>query len=278
MTLEYFNHIHILTILLTAGFILIFYFTLRNRSMFAKDVALFILMGFNLSQHLFKFAFWPHLWGTGFGLINTAYNVCAIFIISSPFIYLNKSALLKQFVAYVGTIGATITIIFPQWFIGIKIFSWEFWRFWTCHTLLASTSILPALWGMVKFDYRDGWKFGLIFLLMLSLILTNNTVFTLAFGDATPQTLYDALLNQNPLWMMSPSGGFEKLKPVFEAMSPSIFLETDTHPYIPILWYAIPMYLMITVLAYLFGAVLDRKRLFGETKTMIKFNKPACRL
>ena len=270
MVLTYFNYAHILTLLLSAGLISAFYFPLRKKSLYAKEVALFVLMGFNFAQHLLKFLIWPHLWGTGFGVGNTAYNVCAILIIATPFVYLGKSALLKQYMAYVGTIGAAITLVFPYWFAGIDILSSEFWRFWTCHTLLVATSLLPALWGTVEFDYRDGWKFGLIFLLMLSLILTNNTAFFLAFGEATTDTLYDALLAQNPLWMMSPAGGFEALKPVFEALSPGIFLQTDTHPYIPILWYAIPMYLMVTIIAYILGGAIDRKRLIGSSRKMIK--------
>ena len=275
MVLNYFNYAHIITLLASAGFIAAFYFPLRNKSVFAKEVAIYFLMGVNITQHFFKFLIWPHLWGTGLGIGNTAYNVCAILIIASPFVYLGKSTLLKQYVAYVGTIGAAVTLFFPYWFIGIDFLSWEFLRFWTCHTLLVATSLLPALWGLVKFDYRDGWKFGLIFLLMLALILTNNIAFLLAFGEATSDTLYDALLAHNPLWMMSPAGGFEALKPVFEGLSPSIFLETESHPYIPILWYAIPMYIMFTIIAYILGGVIDRKRLWGSTKTLIKVKNTA---
>ena len=272
MIINYFNYTHIITLFPAALFIAVCYFSLRNRSAFAKETAMYILMGFNLTQHFFKFLIWPHLYGSGFGLINTAYNVCAILIISSPFVFVSKSNLLKQYITYVGTIGATVTLIVPYWFIGSTILTWEYARFWTCHTLLVATSLLPALWGLVEFDYRDGWKFGLVFLTMLTLILANNTVFLLVLGNATKDTLYDALLSNNALWMMGPGGGVEGFRLIFEALSPSFLLETETHPYIPVLWYAIPMYAMITVIGYPLGFLTDRKRLLGNTQTLIKVN------
>ena len=270
MTLNYFNYAHFLTILAAAGFIAIFYFTLKNRSSSAKEMAVYILMGINLTQHFYKSFFWPHVWGSGFGIINTAYNVCAILIISSPLIFVSRSPVLKQYIAYVGTIGPAVSMLVPYWFIGSTMLQWEYLRFWTCHTLLLATSLLPALWGMVKFNFRDGWKFGFVFLAMLSLILLNDTVFLLILGAATKKTLYDTLLAYNPLWTMAPQGGIEQFKAVFEALSLPFLLETESHPYIPILWYAIPMYLLITLAGYILGAITDRKRVFGQSRHMIE--------
>lgn len=254
--INYFNYVHLVTLIAAAGFVAAIYFPLRNRSIFAKEVALFSLMILNLTQHLFKSFFWPHLWGSGFGIINTAYNVCAILIISSPFVLLSGNNLLKQFVAYVGTIGPAVTLMVPYWFVGQTVFTWEFARFWTCHTLLVATSLLPALWGMVKFNRRDGWKFGLVFIAMLTLILANDAVFLLVLGQATTETLYSELSARNPLWTMGPFGGIESLKYAFEVLSPGFLRE----PYIPVLWYAIPLYLYITAIAYLLGRITDRRR------------------
>lgn len=253
MILNYFNYTHIITLLAAAGLIAALYFSLRKRSVFAKEMAVLVLMAINLTQHFFKFFIWPHMWGTGFDVINTAYNVCAILIIASPLVYLGKSSLLRQFVAYVGTIGPAVTLLVPYWYIGSTILAWDYLRSWTCHTLLCATSLLPALWGMVKFNYRDGWKFGFVFIAMLALILLNDAVFLLALGQATTQTLHETLVARNPLWTMGPSGPFESLGRIFEAFTPKIFLD----PYIPILWYAIPMYLMVTLVGYALGGLLD---------------------
>ena len=270
MILKLFNGTHIVTLLAAALLISGCHFGLRNKSTTAKEVAIYILMVFNIFQHFFKYFFWPHLWGTGFGLINTAYNVCAILIIAQPFVFVTKSSVLKQFVTCVGTIGPTLTLLVPYWFVGSDISgSWDYLRSWTCHAVLLATSLLPALWGMIKFDWRNGWKFGLVFLAMLSLILLNDTVFLLALGEATKETLYDVLVSYNPFWTMGPFGGIEQLKVIFTSLSPSFLLETGSHPYIPILWYALPMYLLVCIAGYFIVFVLDRKRMWGEPKRMI---------
>lgn len=266
MILNYFNLTHILTLFVAAGLIAAVYFALRNRTVFAKEIAVLVLMGLNLTQHFFKFFLWPHMWGTDFDIVNTAYNVCAILIIASPVVYLSKSNLLKQFVAYVGTIGPAVTLLVPYWYIGSTILAWDYLRSWTCHTLLLATSSLPALWGLVKFNFRDGWKFGFVFLAMLALILLNDAVFMLVLGQATKETLYDTLVARNPLWTMGPSGPFESLGRIFEAFTPKIFLD----PYVPILWYAIPMYLMVTIVAYALGGVLDRTPQSDSVPTLKK--------
>lgn len=266
MILNYFNYTHIITLLAAAGLIAALYFSLRKRSVFAKEIAVLVLMGLNLTQHFYKFFLWPHMWGSGFDIVNTAYNVCAILIIASPIVYLSKNSLLRQFVAYVGTIGPAVTLLVPYWFIGSTILTWEYLRSWTCHTLLLATSLLPALWGLVKFNYRDGWKFGFIFLAMLALILLNDAVFMLALGQATKETLYDTLVERNPLWTMGPSGPFESLGRIFEAFTPKIFLD----PYIPVLWYAIPMYLLITIAGYALGGVFDASPQSGAVPTLKK--------
>ena len=274
MIIYYFNYVYILCLLLAAAFIAALFFALRKRSVFAKEIALYILMGINISQHFFKFFIWPHMWGWGFGLTNTAYNVCAILIIASPFVYVSGNSLLKQFITYVGTIGPGLTLCIPYWFIGKTVLDWEYLRFWTCHTLLVATSLLPALWGFVKFNYRDGWKFGLIFLAMQSLILLNDTVFLLALGRATKETLYDALLAENPLMIIAPPEGAQKFKILFEIFTPHFLLETKTHPYIPILWYAIPLYIYFTLAGYILGCTIDRRWMKSDELTL-RIHKPA---
>ena len=264
MIIQYLNYTHILTLLATAALIAAFYFLLRNHSVLAKEIALYSLMGFNVTQHFFKFFFWPHMWGAGFGIENTAYNVCAILIIASPFVFVTKNTVLKQYMAYVGSIGPALALIIPYWFIGKTIFDWEFLRFWTCHALLVATSLLPALWGFVKFNFHDGWKFGLIFLVMQALILLNDTIFLLVLGYATKETLYTALLIQNPLMIIAPSEGARKFKIFFEILSPHFLLETKSHPYIPILWYAVPVYVYITAIAYMLGCSIDRRWLKSD--------------
>ena len=152
------------------------FFLLRKRRPAIQKLALLILMLLNIGQHLAKSIVWPHLWGTGFSLINTAYNVCAFLILLSPFALLSKSQGLKDFMTYVGTCGPLLAITVPYWFTGQDLLQWEVARFYVCHDLLIATSVLPALLGLHRPSYKSFWKIPLLFFLMLILILFNDAV------------------------------------------------------------------------------------------------------
>lgn len=249
MILQYFNYAYFLVLLGTFGLFFAIWFPLRNRSLYAKQVAIAVVVAANVSQHLFKFCVWPHMFGQSFGLVETAYNVCAFLILLSPIAHFGKSGILKQFISYVGTVAGLIALFVPYWFIGKNILSWDFARSWTCHTLLFVSSLLPAAWRMVKFRLADGWKMGFVFLLMLTLVFANNAIFMVAFGDSTQETVFRDLFQQNAFWMMGPPSAFEGVGKVLVQLCPSFFRLPDGG-FIPILWYAIPMYSGITALIY----------------------------
>ena len=80
---------------------------------------------------------------------------------------------------------------------------------------------------------------------------------------------------------MHPPASFGWLSNIISALSPNIFIgNAEGNVYIPILWYAIPMYIFITVLAFAIGALLDREGFkafivsakdgFLKTKTFFK--------
>lgn len=233
---------HICILLLAAALPAAAYFLLKNRSEGEKRDALFYLMLINLIQHFFKSFLWPHLAGKGFGLENTAYNVCALFIIVSPIVFLAKSEAAKRFLVCVGTVAGSLPLIIPFWFYGQSPFSWEFARAFFCHVLLLTTSLLPALFGFTRPTFRGAWKTGAMFLLTLSVVWLDNLLFT---GG---EKVYETMLARNPLWLVAPPEGFH-LFPVFELFGRPV----------PLLWYAPHFYASITVLAAILGAVCDRR-------------------
>lgn len=257
MTISYGSPAYCLYLFVSAAVVILIYRLFRYRSERAKGAVLFILAGLNLFQHLFKFIVWPHLYGTGFNLRNTAYNVCAYMIMITPFVLASKNMLWRQFTTYIGTAGGALALIVPQWFIGQTIFRWEFLRFWTCHTLLLATSILPPLWNQTRFYARDGWKTAALFFLMLFVILADNVVFICGgfYKGGNKDTLYESLLVLNPLWMMRPPELFPWLKRVIELLTFPFFLGNGERPYTPILWYFLPMFLLISAGGTAVGAV-----------------------
>ena len=200
--------------------------------------------------------------GEGFGLMNTAYNICAFLIIVTPFAILFDRELLLEFIACLGTAAGTLPLLLPYWFYGQTPFAWEFLRAWTCHVLLASSSSLFLLFGLVRFRFRHCFRFGFLFTAMLAIVFINDAfVFALTDGRAG---LYERLLALNPLWTMGPAERYPLLASLFKSCSPAFLLGSATHGYTPVFWYAVPFYIIITIIAFLLGAFLDRDNFLGN--------------
>lgn len=254
--MKLFDAMHMASLLGIAVLFIGLYFPLRKRSKRAQLIALGIIMGLNILQHIFKIFVWPHMWGEGYSVKETAYNVCAFLILLCPFSVYGKSDLLKQFQFYIGTCAGIFAPLFPLWFLNTSLLSWEFVRFWVCHTLLFLSSFLPGLFGMVKFRMRDGWKFGFLFLGMLALILANNALFLTLFGYRD-EAFTEQLFAQGVVWMMGPPAGDNLLKDILVALCFPIFKGGEGTHYTPILWYALPVYASITAAGYALGALAE---------------------
>ena len=267
-------------LLLSAGFVVGIYFLFRKRSARTKKAVLLVLMLLNIEQHLLKSFVWPHLYGQGFTYQNTCYNVCASLILLSPFIFFFGKGALRDALVYVGTAGTLLAVVVPFWFSGQDVFSWEVLRFYVCHVLLITTSILPALWGLTELSYRRFAFVPLFFFGLLILILMNAVIcVSLGLVGKGTGSLFETLYSLNPCWVMHPAPpkGFEWVTPVLEAFTPPVFLGAGTRPYTPLLWYAIPMYLLLALLSLLIGILVDHRRfaadlrkLFRKKKTQVK--------
>lgn len=274
----YFMYI-ILPLALCAGL----YFLFRKKSYFAKRILVISIASLNLLQHLMKPIIYPQYFGTGFSYLESAYNMCAFLIIISPFVILFGSTLMRDFLTYLGTTAGMIAILVPYWFIGQSAFQWEAYRFYLCHSLLFASSILPSLLGLHKIKFRNFYKIGFVFFFALIMILFNDTVFVALglYPETDINDLFASLSLINPCWCMHPPEGFGWLSNMISALSPNIFLgNADGKIYIPILWYAVPMYILITFIAFVLGAIFDRdgfnafisylKNAFSKAKALSK--------
>ncbi len=275
MVLQVFSASHILVLLVSAGLIFAVYFPLRHALEVTKRNVIILLMALNILQHFFKHIIYPHIFSRGLHLDNTAYNICAFLILFSPLFHFGKSRSARQFIAYVGTIAGAVALIVPFWFFGKNIFApnviSEFIRFYTCHELLFITSLLPVLWKRTEFCHRDGWKFGLYFIGMLAFILLNNTIVLLMTDRGAASDLYQSLMSANAAGLMGPPSNnspFNALIAAVEVLSPSIFLGGAGRVCTPILWYAIPLYYGITFIAFILGAIFDRKNFVADFRAV----------
>lgn len=270
MTIRYGSFAYFLYIFIALGITAGLYFLLRKRSEKAKKITVFSLMLVNALQHFFKFLIWPHLWNSEFGLVNTVYNMCAFLIVVSPIIFLIGGDAWKNFITYVGSVAGMIAMVVPHWFVGLPAFSWEAIRFYFCHTFLFLTSILPALLGIYKINYRTCWKLPFLFFLGMVIIVFNDVICTsLGFLDGKDD-LYGTLYSLNSVFIMHPPEAFPIMGKICAVFTPEAWES------VPLLWLAIPMYLLISIASFGLGAAFDRGRFKQDFERFAEWVKITC--
>ncbi len=269
MTLTYFSLPHILYILLAAGTVVGLYFLLRKRSEKMQRAVILGIMLLNVLQHLSKLNIYPQYDG-GFNALSSAYNMCAALILASPVAYISKSKFLRDFVFYIGASAGIVAILVPYWNIGDPAFSWEIYRFLICHILLLAGSILPLLLGHHKPSWKCFSTLGLGFFAFLALIILNDIIFIyigLYPGLEIYDNLYDALARANPVWAFVPPDDFPFVEAVAKFFAPDILVgDNATGRCAPVLWYFIPVYLAITLIALPICALCDLKNFKSDMK------------
>jgi len=246
---------YFLTIFAAALIVASVYFLFKGKP-FAEDCALFCLAVGNLLQHFYKPFVWPHLRGGMFSYIQTAYNVCAFLIIVTPFVLIWGNSLFKQFVCFVGTFGGILPFIVPQWFIGKSIFTWEFLRGFVCHVLLLCTSLLPLLWKKTRLSEHNALAVGIGFFGMLGLVFSDNLICIVAGLMGKNAPLWETMLRLNPLWIMSPPQTFPLFNAILNGFSFGI--KCGPLPYVPVLWYFLPMFSVVFLVFAFMGKISDK--------------------
>ena len=272
--MAYGSPFYIFSLMLPVFFTVLLRWTLRRCSEKIRRHAVLVLMLINTAQHLLKPWIYPHFAGTGFSALTSAYNMCAAVILISPLVLLWGNRFFRNFV-FMGFTAGIIAIAVPYWFIGMEVsrLGWEYLRFFLCHALLFTTSMLTRLCGLHKPSYREFWQPGLAFLLALGLILLNNVVFiTLGlYPGVEGLGLYEALCHVNPCMMMGPSQDTLWLTDLMKYFTPGIFLgENPAGAFAPILWYALPLYLGQSLVTFFCFAISDWQNFSADLKKLFR--------
>ncbi|MBQ9762092.1 MAG: YwaF family protein [Oscillospiraceae bacterium] len=251
------------------------WFLLRKRSQRFQRIAILSIMLLNVFQHFFKALIYPQYAGQGFTSISSAYNMCAVLIMFSPVAFLMKNRFLKNFFYYVGSIAGIAAVAVPVWYIGKEIpdLGWDYFRFYICHAGLFVTSLLPLLLGLHKPSYKEFWTVGIAFLLSLCLILFNDLIFmTLGlYEGADIHDFYGSMLKINPCGLMAPPEALPWIEGLVGLFSPSFLMgQNPAGLYVPILWYAIPLYLGVSFIAFVLFTLSDWKQFKADICKLLK--------
>lgn len=268
MIMQYGNFAYFFYPILVIAFTVGAYFLLRRRTERTKRIVLLAMMLVNILQHFLKKFIYPQYWGTAFDWrICTAYNLCALLIIIAPLVLLGRSALWKDFLILFGTNAGVVTMAVPYWYIGETIWQWDVFRYYFCHGLLSSSSLLIALLGLRRPDWRNFWKIPFMFFLSLILVCFNDIVVWAVRG--AEGDLWQVLYGYNPCWLFHPIEQFGFIVPVIDFFTPDVFMGdlATGEPFTPLMWYFIPMYLLIAVLAFIITALADHKQFAEDWRT-----------
>ena len=245
----------------------VLYFIFRDKSDLVKKTAVLIIALLNTLQHILKPYIYPQYHGESLGARSTAYNMCALLILISPIVWLVGSELWKNFIFYIGSIAGFSSILVTYWLAEPME---EQIRFVICHGLLFVSSFLPLLFGIFHVNYRKFWKLPFVFFGCLMILIVNNIItFTMGIaGDTGSLTLFDFLYRENPCWAMHPPHDYPYVLDMVKLFTPDLFLGAKGGVETPILWMAIPLFLLITVVGFILGAVLDFERFSSDAKKL----------
>ena len=247
MILQYGNIYHILSIIIPFIILFLLYFILRNRETRTKKIVVFILMLINLIQHIFKpFVWYPIYHGNINVTIITAYNLCACLIILSPIVFLINNRFFKESMFYFGFFAGFVAIVVPYWFIGHDIKTWEYLRFYVCHSLLIITSLLPHMIHLFDIKFSHFPLYALFFLTCELIVICNNLCVNFFKNGYDLKLAYETLYKSNPIWVMHPNENFEAYNDILRTINIKPLYDSG----LPFLWNIIPLYLGITVIGF----------------------------
>lgn len=265
MIIKYANFPYFLYIFIAAAFTTGLFFILKNKSDRTKKIVIFVLIAINSLQHIFKQFLYPQ-YEAGFSYICSAYTLCALFIIIYPFIFVSKSQLLKDSMFFFGSVAGLFAIFIPYAAVAEQreAFCAESIRYYLCHTLLLSTSLLPVLLKIHKVNYKNAFKIPLVFFAAQGIVLLNDAIL-ISSGNLenwNAGTLYEGLNLMNPGWSVRPNEGFGVVNDIIRAMSPKVFYYNSAGEEFtwPILWSAVPYYIVIALLTFATGALMNLKQ------------------
>lgn len=164
-------------ILFAAGLTVGLYFLLRNRSIKTKKIVIISVLFFNLALHFIKILFPPYSTNLEFGIENLWFiNICAVSVLTFPFLFLSKSNTAKDWMFYIGVISGFLALVYPTEALGVSVASLDLWRFYFCHIIIIVMPLLMVLLGVHKLSYKNIWKMPLCMIAVMLFIMVNQVL------------------------------------------------------------------------------------------------------
>ena len=267
------NFWYVFFIVLCLGLTALTLFICRKAGKKFSKVLIQVLLWSNFALHFLKqfipyyFQRWPVI------LVDSLFpNLCAILIVTAPFIYLWGNAYFKDYFFYIGTVSGLGVLFYPSGPMDIAQYPGGFFsnpdylicvaRFYLCHFLLLVTALIMVLEGFHKINYRRLWAIPFIYALYLGGVSLNSIMLGPVFhhpwypqdwvgpdGVFNPRGEHSVIANQS--MNFGPQPFLDNiLSPIYPYLPQGLmtYKVGDQYYFVPVLW-QLPFIALATLLA-----------------------------
>ena len=278
MFIAMFNGWYFFWLILAFGATAGLYFALRKASPFTQKAVLFSLLLFGLSLHFLKVYIPPYSVDESRMLRDSwLINICAANIGLFPFFFWSKNDKIKDYMFYIGVISGLIALFYPQEPIA-KVDQLseqlDIVRFYYHHWMVMAVPLLMVLLGHHKLSYKR-ILCAPTGLLLLMLFIMLNQIFQAELGFVPLRQTQDffAIGYKNTSYIWGPGTG-DAIGNFFALFTPDFFKTVPVGQYAgqikywPWFWIIVPVYVLVTPMAFGLSMIFDRKALAADLKTL----------
>ena len=279
MYIEMFNFWYFFWLIIGAGATVGLYFLLKNCSETCQKAVLFSLLAVGFVLHFLKVFIPPYSVDEARMLRDSWFsNICAANIALFPFMFFSKKNTVKDYMFYIGIISGLIAFVYPQEPIA-KVDQLaeqlDILRFYYHHWQLLAVPLLGVLLGHHKLSYKRVWV-APVGLLLLMLFVMLNQIFQSELGFVplrNSQEFFD-IGYKNSSYIWGP-GTNDAIGNFFATFTPDFFKTVPVGQYAgqekywPWFWLIVPVFVLVTPLAFALCMIFDGKTFVYDIKTKL---------
>lgn len=278
MFIAMFNGWYFFWLILAAGATVGLYFALRKASTFTQKAVLFGILLFGLALHFLKVYIPPYSVDEARMLRDSWFvNICAANIALFPFMFWSKNEKVKDYMFYIGVISGLIALFYPQEPIAKVDQAAEqldIVRFYFHHWMVLAVPLMMVLLGHHKLSYKRVFAAptGLL-LLMLFILLNQLFQGELGFVPLRNQSDFMTIGYKNSSYIWGP-GENDAIGSFFALFTPEFFRTVPVGQYAgqvkywPWFWIIVPVYVLVTPMAFGLSMIFDSKSLKADLKKL----------
>ena len=278
MFIAMFNGWYFFWLILSAGAITGLYFLLRNKSRKAQKLVLFGFLAFGLLLHFLKVYIPPYSVDEARNLRDSWFiNICGANIALFPFMFWSKNKKIKDYMFYIGVISGVLALVYPQEPIAKVNQAAEqldIIRFYYHHWMLLAVPLLTVMLGHHKLSYKRilSAPTGLL-LLMLFIMLNQIFQSELGYIPLRDRGDFFGIGYKNTSYIWGP-GTNDAIGNFLAWFTPDIFKTVPVGQYKgqlkywPWFWLIVPVYVIVTPMAFLISLIFDHKAFFADMRQL----------